>query len=396
MKCPRCFFDAGESESCPRCHAAVRGTSSTIQLEKPAIPAQPKAADCGDLQGQQAPTSAEVTSRAGVSAQSEVLRLHQKGAFDAEQGPFATEEIPPEPPKRRRASTPALAAAAAGLVAVAVTATLLVVGSHSETTSAAQRAASTSNAQPQQSGSDVSSARSTESSPAPAVAASTPAATPYAPASAPAVDSAADTPTRHARVLAPSGTTTVYGLAGPSLQMDASGELSVYPALSSPVSVGSYLDVVCTVYGQRADLGELGAGRVWDYTSEGWFTDQAMQTNSPAPVANACVGNINDPSEGATPPSPTEGPFPIYSGGESVAVYVDPTLTSATVETLADGDLVALTCSTEGDDVTSPANLQGQPIGHSTQWDRISSPVSGWVPDALVNSASEDSVAPPC
>jgi hypothetical protein len=197
-------------------------------------------------------------------------------------------------------------------------------------------------------------------------------------------------------VLAASGTTTVYAVDGPSLEQNGSGQLTVYPTRPTRVAVGSYVDVTCTVYGQQVDLGSLGAGNLWDYTSQGWFTDQALQTNSPDPVANACVGNISDPTEGSAQPSPSLGPFPIYSGGTSVSVHSDPSTSATSVSQLNDGDLVTLVCTATGDDVNAPNDLTGQPIGHSTQWDKVAAADTEWVPDAQVNAARTDSPAPSC
>ena len=208
--------------------------------------------------------------------------------------------------------------------------------------------------------------------------------------------SAPSAPTRHAKVLALNVSQTVtYGGAGPSIDRNASGQLTKYPALTTPVLVGSYLDIICTVYGSNTSLGALGTGTVWDYTAYGWFTDRALLTNSQDPVANACVGNIADPTEGNTPPSVTAGPFPIYSRGQTVAVRTDPQAGDIGDE-LQDGDLVTLVCTANGPPVLSPNDLTGQPIGSSTQWDKISAPIVGWVPDAMINSASENSVAPIC
>jgi hypothetical protein len=204
------------------------------------------------------------------------------------------------------------------------------------------------------------------------------------------------TPTSHARVLSLDAAHAVtYGIAGPSIARDGSGQLTKYPALTAPVKIGSYLDVICTLYGQSTNLGSLGVSNIWDYTAAGWFTNQALLTSSPYPVANECVGNIAHPNAGTGLPSATEGPFPIYSRGKTVIVGSDPQA-DAGGALLRDGDLVTLVCTENGPLVLSPNDLTGQPIGSSIQWDRISSPFTGWVPDAMVNSASEDSVAPAC
>jgi hypothetical protein len=234
----------------------------------------------------------------------------------------------------------------------------------------------------------------------------TPAAVPSSPASATPTsdgngvdhvgDSPSAAPAATALVLGPPGVTTIYGLAGPSAKRDATGNLSVYPAVTTPVQVGSNLKVVCTVYGQLEDLLGQGSNSLWYYTADGWFNSSALNTGSTGPVAMACQGNISAPVAGGSPPSQSTGPFPIYSGGMRVAVRSAPSSTANGGTPLNDGDLVTLVCTAKGDAVPAPQDLSGQPIGQSDSWDKISFEADKWVPDALVNSSSENAVAPPC
>lgn len=300
---------------------------------------------------------------------------------------------PPRDPNRRWGRVLLAGGTAALVVMVGVIAALLIIksGSTTPTTQVAHRAPATPAAR-------TSSQVTAGPTSAPAPLPPGPTAGPVQPSvvPSPATSPLPAGPTRHAQVLAPSGTTTVYGVAGPSLEHNAGGQLTVYPTRPTPVAVGSFVDIICTAYGSQVDLGSLGSGNLWDYTSDGWFSDQALQTNSSAPVANACTGNVADPTEGSTQPSPSTGPFPIYSGGSTVSVQSDPSTSAESVSQLNDGDFVTLTCTATGDDVSAPSDLTGTPIGDSTQWDELQAADTEWVPDALVNSASEDSVAPGC
>ena len=232
--------------------------------------------------------------------------------------------------------------------------------------------------------------QATTSTPAP-----DPQTAPATPSSSPATVRAV--PGTAARVLSTGGGNMVYGVAGPSMERDASGELEVYPQLTTPVSVGSNVTIICAVYGQDVSPGGgLASTDLWDDTPVGWFSDSALRSIATNPAINACTGNLSRTSASSALPSPSFGPFPVYSGGTTVNVMTGANSVSNLVGQLNDGDLVTLVCTTTGDDVSSPDYLNGQPIGHSTQWDQISSPVQGWVPDALINSATMNSAAPTC
>jgi hypothetical protein len=185
-------------------------------------------------------------------------------------------------------------------------------------------------------------------------------------------------------------------LTGPNGAFTSDGLLRYYAPTGEKVPVGASATIICATYGHAEDLKNLGITRLWDYTTQGWFNDNLLETDSPTAVVPTCTGNVSHPSAGSGAPSDMAGPFPLYSGGQSVDVRSDPSLTADTQTTLSDGDYVTLECQTSGDTVDAPDDRQGQPIGSSAQWDRISAPTPGYVPDALVNSSQGNTSLPPC
>ena len=188
------------------------------------------------------------------------------------------------------------------------------------------------------------------------------------------------------RVLAPAGTSLVQLSGGPTRSSAAFGARGTVPA-------GSYLRLFCTAYGEPVTE-QGGTSRLWDATDQGWISDQLLETGTAGPAATACTGSVRDPAPSTTSPTPTSGPFAVIADG-SLPAGTGPSFSSPSGITLTDGDLVALDCSTRtGQQVPPPQRLTG--AGGNDQWDRLSSPASGWIPDSNVDSHTNGSAAPPC
>lgn len=231
----------------------------------------------------------------------------------------------------------------------------------------------------------------TVSSPATAPAIQTPAPTKAGrpPASAPA----RKPPVTGARVIV-SGSTDVPTWSGPN--DDTSRDGSAVFRQVGRLAPGSIVSIVCTVYG-RPSTEYVGSGsRLWDYTSKGYVPDSALHPGGGNPVAPACTGTLAHTRAGSGPPSQHAGPYPLYSNGISVNVFDAPSSTAIPQRQLEDGTYVHLVCSSQGSPVLGPTDIYGASVGTSTSWNWIDSPVTGWVSDAFVDSASATAVAPRC
>ena len=152
--------------------------------------------------------------------------------------------------------------------------------------------------------------------------------------------------------------------------------------------------LVCTALGPPVQA-DGAKSQVWDYTNLGWIADVYVMTGQTAAAAGACGGTPADPTPTAAWPSPTAGPFPLVGDGSTVNVYADPRLQASVTQSLPEATFVTLACSVvTGVTVQAPAVIHGE--GSNDQWDRITQPVSGWVPDSWVTSDSNGSVAPRC
>lgn len=154
-----------------------------------------------------------------------------------------------------------------------------------------------------------------------------------------------------------------------------------YPVTTTG-SDGENLTVFCQVDGESVDGANL-----WDYTSNGWINDGLVTF---AGSLNACAGSVSSPTATTEAPDPMLGPFPVYRQGVDATVYNFPD-TSSPATTLSDGTFVTIECTAAGPREEAPANYGG-----NSQWDRIGSPTSGWVPDAWINNHADTSDAPAC
>lgn len=150
------------------------------------------------------------------------------------------------------------------------------------------------------------------------------------------------------------------------------------------VPQGGQLTAVCRVHGQS-----IGGDDIWYATRSGWVSDSVVTgSTSAVPV---CGGTIRSVTSKDVSFGRFGGPFPLYAGGATVTVRSAPSSSASGVTSLDDGTFVDPSCSASGDYVSAPA-----PYGGNSTWDRIDAPVSGWVPDALVNSHSSQATAPTC
>jgi uncharacterized RDD family membrane protein YckC len=150
------------------------------------------------------------------------------------------------------------------------------------------------------------------------------------------------------------------------------------------VPQGGQLTAVCRVHGQS-----IGGDDLWYATRSGWVSDSVVTGSTSAmPVCGGTIRSVTskDASFGSF-----GGPFPLYAGGAAVTVRSAPSSSASEVTALDDGTFVDPTCSASGDYVSAPA-----PYGGNSTWDRIDAPVTGWLPDALVNSHSPQATAPQC
>jgi hypothetical protein len=177
---------------------------------------------------------------------------------------------------------------------------------------------------------------------------------------------------------------------------DTSGDGSaVFHKLGS-LAPGSIVSIICTVYGRPSTVYPRSQSRLWDYTSNGYVPDGALHTGSSNPVAPTCIGTLAHTQAGSGPPSQEAGPYPLYNNGIQVNVFDSPSTSANLQLQLEDGTYVHLVCSSPGSPVLGPTDMYGTSVGTSTNWNKIDAPVTGWVSDAFVDSASATSVAPKC
>lgn len=177
--------------------------------------------------------------------------------------------------------------------------------------------------------------------------------------------------------------------AGPSA---SSGPFGPPPATS--VRPGQEVQIECAAYGDTESAAGVTSD-VWDSTSVGWIADVFVDTGTTSPGGESCRGSVSNPTSSGTPLSTTEGPFPLMGDGATVEVFAGASLDDGTVGSVPEGTFVTLVCSEDtGVTVAAPARIAG--AGSNSQWDEVSAPLSGWVPDSWVDSDSNGSVAPAC
>ena len=195
--------------------------------------------------------------------------------------------------------------------------------------------------------------------------------------------------------------TSVPG-AGPfSLLSGATVESGPAPAPSpfgsSPgpaAPAGTSVTIRCTAFGY-SQTANGATSSIWDETSIGWIADVYVDTGTTTPTIGACGGTASDPVPTSVPLSAFEGPYPLLGDYATVSIYSDHSLQSPPATTVPAGTFVRLDCSvTTATIVQAPASIGAE--GSNAQWDRITSPSGGWVPDSWVDSYSNGSVAPSC
>jgi len=182
------------------------------------------------------------------------------------------------------------------------------------------------------------------------------------------------------------GTGTVY--AGPSS--------SAYDRVRAG-RADQQVTVLCVSYGDR--FWALGSnGRRWDFTSLGWLPDRLVRADGAGLASVSCRGNSMSPARsaerGAAPSSPSLGPCAVLADGQ-LAVRSGPAEGDVAVGVLRSGDLVHLVCAQRLGATVAPPSRLGS-TGGNDQWDRIDTPVAGWVPDSYVASGSNGSSASAC
>ncbi len=207
-----------------------------------------------------------------------------------------------------------------------------------------------------------------------------------------------------AQTAPPAGWPQQAGYLASLLPLDGTGTVPVYagPSSSAFDRVGAgradqQVTVLCVSYGDRFHA--LGSnGRRWDFTSLGWLPDRLVRADGAGLASVSCRGNSMSPARsterGAAPPSPLLGPFAVLADGQ-LAVRSGPAEGDVAVGVLRSGDLVTLVCAQRtGVTAAPPGRLASS--GGNDQWDRIDTPVAGWVPDSYVASGSNGSSASAC
>lgn len=166
------------------------------------------------------------------------------------------------------------------------------------------------------------------------------------------------------------------------------------PPPAASVQPGQEVQIECASYGD-SESADGATSNVWDYTSTGWIADVYVNTGTTSPAGDSCKGSVSSPGSSGIPLSATGGPFPLMSDGSTVDIYSGDSLDAGVVDAVPEGAFVTLVCS-EDTGVTVPAPSRIAGAGSNAQWDQVSTPVSGWVPDSWVDSDSNGSVAPSC
>lgn len=146
---------------------------------------------------------------------------------------------------------------------------------------------------------------------------------------------------------------------------------------------GQQVRIQCQANGPRS-RGPYGASRIYDRVgrgdARGFVPDNAVFTGSDGTVAGIC--GVRQTS-GATKPGR------IATQALNLKVRRGPTTAAREVASLARGTAVRISCQTSGPAVAGT-------YGTSTIWNRITSPVAGFVPDAYTYTGSDGRVAPDC
>ncbi|WP_051470970.1 glucosaminidase domain-containing protein [Patulibacter minatonensis] len=156
-------------------------------------------------------------------------------------------------------------------------------------------------------------------------------------------------------------------------------------AVVARVATGTRVAIRCQTSGPAAD-GPFGRSRVWDRVRIGgrvaYLSDASVFTGSDALVADVC-GPAAAQGAGRTKPGRV--------GTQSLPLSVrrGPGPATPEVGKLAPGTKVRISCQTTGPAVTGT-------YGTSTTWNRVTYPVTGFIPDAYTYTGSDGRVAKDC
>ena len=154
--------------------------------------------------------------------------------------------------------------------------------------------------------------------------------------------------------------------------------------------------IICTTDGNKPSPISTSAPGFWLFTDLGWILSDYVDTSTlRGELGPACGGTVSKPIPTQAFSSFTAGPFPIIGISDVAPVFARPSLQSKHVKSLKNGTFVRLVCSiSTGIKVEAPVRISSQ--GSNDQWDRISQPIFGWIPDSWVVSFSNGSVATKC
>jgi hypothetical protein len=276
----------------------------------------------------------------------------------------------------------------ASLVAVGVAVAIITYNQHSNPTGATSQSTGISIPTPGPSAANPPATAAPTTANPPATAAPTTANPP-----ATAAPTTANPPATSATGIV-AETTDIPTWSGPNDDTNSDGS-AVFRQVGS-LAAGSTVSITCTVYGRPSATYVGSTSRLWDYTSQGYVPDSAMNTGSNGPVAPGCFGTLAQPRPGSGAPSQEAGPYPLYNKGTQVDVFDSPSTSANIGHHLVDGTYVHLVCSSQGSPVLGPTDMNGTSVGTSTDWDKIDAPFIGWVSDVFIDSNTENSVAPKC
>jgi flagellar protein FlgJ len=154
-------------------------------------------------------------------------------------------------------------------------------------------------------------------------------------------------------------------------------------AVVARVKHGRKLAIRCQANGPAAD-GPYGRSKVWDRVKlkagVGYVPDSSVYTGSDGLVADPCD---TPQRNGRTAPGR------VATQSLPLVVRRGPNTGGREVGRLASGTRVRISCQTTGDAVAGT-------LGTSTIWNRITSPVTGFIPDSYTYTGSDGRVARKC
>ncbi len=180
--------------------------------------------------------------------------------------------------------------------------------------------------------------------------------------------------------------------AGPSDAQSSDGS-AIYLPTNRVLQANEQVQPVCAIYGRASTVSTGSPSRLWIYVKGGYVSATAFSETDTQQI-KACVGTLQQPTAGPSLPDPALGPFPTFAGHGPLHVADSPG--GLTGVALPVGALVHLVCYASGPTYPGPTDILGGSTGSSTSWDKIDGPISGWLPDEIVYSQSDNSTAPAC